>query len=284
VPPALDQLAPRCDSFRNSDERCHTSQAASHSERFRFDAFDSGYDTASHRFTKDDLRHAEVINQVDRKFIACRIVKCSIDSAHGTAGDYVPQPAEGIVILIDQHAADERVRVERFLKELCLGFLGSLDGTEVNPSRGVRVRELTPPRPILLTQHEVISVKGSQGVRELLCKWGIRMAEPSLSNAVPGSDGASNSESGGSTGYSQLLISAIPDIVGDKVSLTSIVFLFVPSCLLNYLSFCVVDSYFKEMSCGISSGDFWDKSKVESSFQIPGWVLLLKRTKTNTSG
>ncbi|KAG8906130.1 DNA mismatch repair protein [Tulasnella sp. 403] len=68
----------------------------------------SPLDGIKHRFTRQDLRGLKVLCQVDRKFIAC-IVK--LDHQRDT------------LVLIDQHAADERVRVERFLRAFSTQFL-----------------------------------------------------------------------------------------------------------------------------------------------------------------
>ncbi|KAJ3516273.1 hypothetical protein NLJ89_g1225 [Agrocybe chaxingu] len=156
-----------------------------------------------------------------------------------------------------QHAADERVRVEGFLKELCLGFLESPNRIQSGEAVGVRVREVTPPRPVLLTQHEALTIKRSPDVQAMLRKWGVRFVE--LSRVDPVSD--SISDSGSSTGYSQLLSFFVDP------------------------SFCFVvrDSSFKETNCGISLRDSLGKSKVENYLQILA-SCLLKQPKTNFSG
>src|SRR6266700_296354 len=79
----------------------------------------SGHVHAVHRFTKADIQHAEIINQVDKKFIACRIsiAKHTDAITKSNLPDREAQP-NSVLVLIDQHAADERVRVEFFLKEL----------------------------------------------------------------------------------------------------------------------------------------------------------------------
>ncbi|KAI0331238.1 hypothetical protein GY45DRAFT_1322484 [Cubamyces sp. BRFM 1775] len=94
------------------------------------------------RFTSADLRTARVLGQVDRKFVACVIhgssppmeAPTSLDKDADGGGDAGAGTGwsegacgrgHGALVLIDQHAADERVRVERFLRSLCEGFLAS---------------------------------------------------------------------------------------------------------------------------------------------------------------
>lgn len=161
--------------------------------------------------TRDDLRRFEVIDQVDRKFIACRIPTPSSHS-QGVPAYHLHSRSEDVLILIDQHAADERVRVERFLKELCIGFLNSQYGAESEWVQGVRIKELSPPRPVLLTEHEALTVIRSQEIRQSLRKWGFQIVF--APNNVPVSDAISEP---GSSGYTQVLVSTIPEVVGEKV-------------------------------------------------------------------
>lgn len=191
----------------------------------------------------------EVIEQVDRKFIACRITKPVSRYSKNPLED--PSLSEGILVLVDQHAADERIRVERLLKELCMGFLGTTPGVEV--------RELIPPRPVLLTQHEFLSIMGSQDILNSLRIWGVQVVLP-----------GKNSESGqtsdpGSSGYVQIHVKTVPEIVGEKVGATFFVVGFPPFLLTSPWT---CSSSYKEMNCEISSRDSLDKSKVESCSQI----------------
>lgn len=65
------------------------------------------------RLTTEDLQHAKVISQVDNKFILAMVRKRKESS----------QLADGnpdkVIFVIDQHAADERIRVEVLLRDLC---------------------------------------------------------------------------------------------------------------------------------------------------------------------
>jgi DNA mismatch repair protein MLH3 len=80
----------------------------------------------SARLSKDALRTAEVISQVDKKFILVKMA--------GSPADGNTTPSNDVMVLIDQHAADERIQVEALLSELCrpsqssvhLGFRSNL--------------------------------------------------------------------------------------------------------------------------------------------------------------
>ncbi|KAK4667497.1 DNA mismatch repair protein [Podospora pseudopauciseta] len=63
------------------------------------------------RISKDTLRKAEVVNQVDEKFV---LVKVFNQAGTVHRRDLVDSP---LLVIIDQHAADERYRVEALLKE-----------------------------------------------------------------------------------------------------------------------------------------------------------------------
>lgn len=189
---------------------------------------DIGCDNLTLRFTRDDLRRAEIINQVDNKFIVCRITKRNYLDVSVDEKGREPYPDSPILVLVDQHAADERVRVERFLKDLCLGFLHSQDQSDnILASKYVFSRALVPSRPVLLTQHEALAISQSKVVQESFRKWGVRFAE--LSKTISGSDDTSESVS--NMGYLQLYVSAIPEVVGDKVRPRQF-FLFIPSIFM----------------------------------------------------
>jgi DNA mismatch repair protein MLH3 len=70
-------------------------------------AFSEASLSGSSRLSKEGLQSAQVISQVDKKFILVKLWKASSSE-------------EELLVLIDQHAADERVQVESLLKELCI--------------------------------------------------------------------------------------------------------------------------------------------------------------------
>lgn len=103
--------------------------------------------TADITFTAHDLENAQVIGQVDNKYIAC------LSTTRVGAGRSL--------VLIDQHAADERVSVENILRELCDGFA----------SQSIRTTEVKEIN-IVLTSYEAAQL-ADPGVLDLFARWGI---------------------------------------------------------------------------------------------------------------
>ncbi|KAG6885598.1 hypothetical protein C0993_012345 [Termitomyces sp. T159_Od127] len=136
-----------------------------------------------YRFRKQDLRRAVVINQVDTKFIACLIEDYIDDDGESLPATSIPSAKGHVLILVDQHAADERIRVERFLNDLCSGFLHSRNGKDTDG--GVQVKELSPPLPVLLTLHEAQRLTESLEIREAFRSWGFQF----LAHIDPGTGG-----------------------------------------------------------------------------------------------
>ncbi|OWF50497.1 uncharacterized protein LOC110450333 [Mizuhopecten yessoensis] len=87
----------------------------------------------SHKFTKDMLQDVKVVGQVDNKFIACM----TSSRTNNMAAD------PNLMLLFDQHAAHERVRLERLTKEAYEG--------DNRISRSI----VTPAQHLTLEQDEV---------------------------------------------------------------------------------------------------------------------------------
>ncbi len=66
------------------------------------------------RISKEALRKADIISQVDSKFILIKISASCASSDDAGAG-----ALKDMLVIVDQHAADERCRVEELLEELC---------------------------------------------------------------------------------------------------------------------------------------------------------------------
>ena len=181
----------------------------------------------SSQFTKSDLRNGVVLGQVDRKFIACVINPRLGPEPSRTRGrsDDDDAPNEESLVLIDQHAAHERVRVEMLMETLCCGGLkASQDDNghqDVGPTPGPKRRTLEPPVMILLTKHEAERLSDSSPLQAAFATWGLdfigleAMAQreecTGLFARVVGVDE-------GGSGYAQVSVKSVPEVVADKVS------------------------------------------------------------------
>ncbi|KAK0705975.1 hypothetical protein B0T26DRAFT_725120 [Lasiosphaeria miniovina] len=100
-------------------------------EGINVDLPNSGVSLAlSGRISKGSLRRAEVIGQVDRKFILAKIFTAHSDLG-ACAGKTERQDGQQqcVLVLIDQHAADERCRVEGLMK----GYFAPDNTADGNP-------------------------------------------------------------------------------------------------------------------------------------------------------
>lgn len=206
----------------------------------------------SNRLSRDDLKEAVVINQVDSKFIASLLPS---DPVTGDAG-YVSGAPSRTLVLVDQHAADERVRVEWLQRDICLGYLRD-DGA------GVERTVLDPPVPILLTRHEKLVLQRNGDIRDLLSSWGVEFA--------PIDDTGREDRSDDDISYSQVMMTCIPEIVGHRVCVRSTPL---------HLGAHGRSSCHRERTCSISSKGCWGISRTTRS---EGSLLHLSRRSTKTS-
>jgi DNA mismatch repair protein MLH3 len=126
-------------------------------------------------FTTESLATATILGQVDTKFIACLL--------HSTT-----QPRT--LVLIDQHAADERVAVEEILQELCEGFM----------SNTIRQTEVSGPA-IVLTRLEARRLASSTFL-DIFARWGITLELEEL----------------GEGDYMQIPIKAVPNLLASRLA------------------------------------------------------------------
>ncbi|CAG8487786.1 23819_t:CDS:10 [Dentiscutata erythropus] len=115
-------------------------------------------DFVEHRFSKQDFAQAQVIGQVDDKFVACKLPYSR------AIGPDLQDGTQQILVLVDQHAADERVRVEMLMKEFCdfknKERMQNMNDNEVHPiSSLVETVQINPPNKIVLTEREIRVVK-----------------------------------------------------------------------------------------------------------------------------
>lgn len=133
------------------------------------------------------MRAATVLGQVDSKFIACIL-------------------QSGVLVLVDQHAADERIRVERFLRRLCESYVMRCTGEE--DAKDGRV-QLDEPLPVLLTNREATSLAKDQRFSDAFKRWGIEV------DAYIEEDVWAEQHVGKE--YVQVWVHTVPEVIADKV-------------------------------------------------------------------
>jgi len=154
-------------------------------------------ETSTWCLQKDDLARMKVINQLDRKFIIC-----AVDENRGIdgSGQAYDSPRR-MLVLVDQHAASERVRVEGFLKTLSHDFLNF--GSNENQTAD-RVK-LDPPHPMFLSRREASRLREA---RSILARWCFDLSWPESESC----DQIINEDA-----YEQFLVHSVPHVVSEKV-------------------------------------------------------------------
>ncbi|KAI0265216.1 hypothetical protein BC834DRAFT_880631 [Gloeopeniophorella convolvens] len=152
------------------------------------------------RLQRSDLARMEVLSQLDRKFIVCAINALEVEKE----GRHEMGGPNRMLFLVDQHAASERIRVEGFLKTLCLHFLGQNSGV----SQDVFRIQLTPARPVLLRRREAATLVAREEVRSGLERWGFDLRWPELVHYDQDAD---------LEVPQQILVHSIPQVVSEKL-------------------------------------------------------------------
>ncbi|XP_030624608.1 DNA mismatch repair protein Mlh3 [Chanos chanos] len=96
-----------------------------------------------YRFTKDMMHSMQVIHQVDKKFLVCLMNTTDKDSMSNC------ETEGNLVVLIDQHAAHERVRLERLVAE------SYEDDPDMPGQRRLCSSRVTPPLEISVCDEEI---------------------------------------------------------------------------------------------------------------------------------
>ncbi|KAF9125780.1 DNA mismatch repair protein [Mortierella sp. 14UC] len=172
--------SPRLDSTGRNDSCEHESIDKRISRFFSSgSASQTGLNAESLQLSKDGLRGAKVISQLDCKFILCTMEHFSPDATMTLDGQ--DGSVNKVLVVIDQHAADERVRVERLMKEMCTC---SQSYSELRSPRDdyettiithrLDSMAMIPPLPIILTRREWHLAEQSA---EWLYRWGIVIEE-----------------------------------------------------------------------------------------------------------
>ncbi|KAJ3532141.1 hypothetical protein NMY22_g7868 [Coprinellus aureogranulatus] len=152
-----------------------------------------GSPSLSERISRQQLHHARVIGQVDRKFVGC-LLELPSGTPSTTSESGYPTSLKAEL---------------SFLGPLCLGFLYSRSGG-IDPGEAAPIIRFTPPCPVLLTRQEAKVLNENAGIRAFLQCWGI-----SFHNSAKGSN--SYSSIGSNADFEQVLVTTLPEVVSDKL-------------------------------------------------------------------
>ena len=117
--------------FRNNNEPRITA-FASHSDEAHMRLHHDS-DLVDQKLAATDLKNARVLRQVDHKFILAVVNRPEAES-------------QSLLILVDQHAADERIKVEQLYRDLCSGESVSLIRPIIFELEDKELRLLDRPR------------------------------------------------------------------------------------------------------------------------------------------
>ncbi|KAL8629369.1 hypothetical protein Q9189_004942 [Teloschistes chrysophthalmus] len=207
--PAIPQVSfegPPLDSHNNSHANC-LHRSIEH-------AFSDASSNFSAKLSKSGLRDARVIAQVDKKFI---LILMSPSRTHGDETGK-EREKERVLVLVDQHAADERIRVEDLLEELCTEPEPETlmpTSSSMNPKPGVKTAMLAKPLTFQIKAQENALFESQ---KQHFADWGILYDLSSLlplppPPSIPVSKSKSKSEL---RGQSRIAVKALPPVIAER--------------------------------------------------------------------
>ncbi|KAF9178753.1 DNA mismatch repair protein [Haplosporangium sp. Z 767] len=135
----------------------------------------NSFNIQSLQLSKACLQRARVISQLDTKFILCTMeADLSASVPTDDDGNSSNRAHSKVLVVIDQHAADERVRVEMLMKEMCIcssSWTNSADTLDqLAHTHRLDSMIMIPSLPITLSAREW---KLANQYSEWLYRWGI---------------------------------------------------------------------------------------------------------------
>ncbi|KAL9612115.1 MAG: hypothetical protein Q9167_003267 [Letrouitia subvulpina] len=129
-------------------------------------AFTKSASSFSAKLSKHSLESARILAQVDRKFILALICRLPIDSKLDRS-----TCEHQMLVLIDQHAADERIRIEFLLAELCnVPAVSTNTKSFLDQTPGIEVVVLSKPITFQIQFREIDLFKSHASY---FARWGI---------------------------------------------------------------------------------------------------------------
>ncbi|EHS64252.1 uncharacterized protein PGTG_22168 [Puccinia graminis f. sp. tritici CRL 75-36-700-3] len=156
-----------------------------------------------------------IIGQLDLKFLIVKLDgRCSLDR-----GDHHRE--DGVMVAFDQHAVHERIRVERFLHDLCTGQFNvkdletKIDHHHQQEDQGDQAQgglhSGSKFVPILVTRHEF---DGLVKFKKLFNRWGfiyeLTLTESDLTH---GHNHNEEDDEDDDVGFKQIFMRAVPEII-----------------------------------------------------------------------
>ncbi|MCJ1308398.1 DNA mismatch repair protein [Agyrium rufum] len=131
-------------------------------------AFEESSKTLTASISREALAMSELISQVDKKFLLVKVPPSAIEPTI----DAEQKASCGVLVLIDQHAADERIRIEDLLRNLCLTPSAQTAGIQstLGFTSAIETAKLTKPITFNIKSQEVSLFRAHAGY---FATWGI---------------------------------------------------------------------------------------------------------------
>ncbi|KAI2775900.1 hypothetical protein F4815DRAFT_486352 [Daldinia loculata] len=139
IPVVFDEEKALALATKTTEDCCHGYNSRS------LDSLQTTSHSMEGRLSKDNLRNAAVISQVDRKFI---LVKIPLPSPPPDLG-IGKKGGTSLLVMIDQHAADERCRVESLMKDYFMVIEDTQDAVTGQPQRSIHAQAELLEKPIV---------------------------------------------------------------------------------------------------------------------------------------
>ncbi|KAK4055183.1 DNA mismatch repair protein [Microbotryomycetes sp. JL201] len=152
-------------------------------------------------FDSDSLASCEFIAQIDRKFLLVKI------RSKKRADQLIEQES---LAVIDQHAASERVRVEKYLRDLCNAFVAGECARMTRLSSESTDLGFDYGRVVVVSAHEADQLMANA---KALVRWGVDIYVPPNLKERQDDD-----ESHIVTDYVQVHVQAVPAIIAERLS------------------------------------------------------------------
>ncbi|KAI4245028.1 MAG: hypothetical protein LQ352_006644, partial [Teloschistes flavicans] len=188
--------------------------ATTHGKRSHLPIEDAFSDNSSPNFSaklsKSGLQNARVIAQVDKKFV---LILMSPSRTHDDKAEKEWEK-ERVLVLVDQHAADERIRVEDLLEELCTKpepeiLMATSSSTDRKP--GVKTTMLAKPLTFQVKAHEHALFETQ---KRHFADWGI-LYDLSSHLLAPPPAVPNSQRNSGSRQYS-IAVKALPPVIAER--------------------------------------------------------------------